>query len=45
MEGDEQVSEQRDYRGKLRSRYQTVNDEPSMTVQSDADGADINKIV
>jgi hypothetical protein len=45
MEGEEQASEQRDYRGKLRRTYQTVNEEPSMTVQSDADGADINKIL
>lgn len=36
---------QRDYRGKLRSRYQTVNDDPSMTVQSDAHLADIQQIL
>ncbi len=36
---------QRNYRGKLRSDYQTVNDEPSMTVQSDAADADIMTIL
>ncbi len=34
-----------DYRGKPRSLYQTVNDAPSMTVQSDKDAADITKIL
>lgn len=36
---------QLDYRGRPRSDYQTVNDEPSATIQSDADKADINKIL
>lgn len=36
---------QRDYRGKLRSLYQTVNTEPSQTIQSDAKRADITEIL
>lgn len=36
---------QRDHRGKLRSLYQTVNDEPSLTVQSDGPKADIHFIL
>lgn len=37
--------EQLDFRGKPRSRYQTFNDEPSRTVQSDAKRADIKHIL
>lgn len=37
--------QQKDYRGKLRSKYQTVNNDPSETVQSDAPLADIQKIL
>lgn len=36
---------QRDYRGKLRSFYQTVNNDPSETIQSDAKRADIKEIM
>ncbi len=43
---DEQlVVEQLDYRGKPRSKYQTFNEEPSQTVQSDAVNADIQTIL
>lgn len=41
----EVVEVQLDYRGKPRSQYQTVNDEPSKTVQSDAHRADIREIL
>ncbi len=37
--------EQLDYRGKPRFYYQTINEQPSETVQSDADQADIKKIL
>lgn len=37
--------EQLDSRGRLRSDTWTVNDEPSKTIQSDADRADITKIL
>ncbi len=36
---------QRDYRGKLRSKYQTFNNEESKTVQSQAPQADIQEIL
>lgn len=39
------VKDQKDARGRLRSASQTVNDEPSMTVQSDAHLADIREIL
>ncbi len=39
------MTEQKDFRGKARKQYQTVNTEPSQTVQSDADGGDIQKIM
>ncbi len=45
MEPISKVLEQLDYRGKKRSLYQTVNDGPSQTVQSDAAQADINNIL
>lgn len=37
--------EQKDSRGRLRSDSQTFNTAPSLTVQSDADAADIKKIL
>jgi len=39
------IEGQRDSRGRLRSDSQTVNDQPSLTIQSDADEADIQKIL
>lgn len=36
---------QLDYRGKPRSKYQTVNELPSLTVQSERDDADIQVIL
>ncbi len=39
------MAEQLDSRGKPRKQYQTVNDGPVMTVQSDAEEADIQKIL
>lgn len=40
-----EASVQLDYRGRPRSEHQTVNDEPSMTVQSDKEKADIHYIL
>lgn len=40
-----ELPEQLDARGKPRSEFQTVNDKPSKTLQSDADKADIQKIM
>jgi len=37
--------EQLDYRGRPRAQYQTVNNEPSCTVQSESDETDIKKII
>lgn len=34
-----------DYRGRPRKKYQTVNDLPSLTIQSDAHQADIQEIL
>ncbi len=39
------MPDQLDYRGRPRSKYQTINTEPSQTIQSDADQADIKKIL
>ncbi len=39
------MAEQKDARGRLRSKYQTVNVLPSETVQADSEKADINKIL
>lgn len=39
------MTEQLDALGRPRSKYQTVNDLPSCTVQADSDKADINKIL
>lgn len=40
-----EVSEQKDSRGKRRGDFQTVNTLPSETIQSDADNANITKIL
>ncbi len=45
MNGELELREQLNARGKPRSDFWTVNDEPSKTVQSDADSADIMKIL
>lgn len=45
MADELQLEGQLDFRGKPRAQYQTVNDEPSMTVQSDAVKADIKTIL
>lgn len=44
-EGRVQSEDHVDARGKQRSQFWTVNDEPSLTVQSDAREADINEIM
>lgn len=44
-DGELQIKAQLDYRGRPRAEYQTVNDEPSKTIQSDAHEADIKTIL
>lgn len=45
MDGELQLKAQLDYRGRPRDKYQTMNTDPSETIQSDAHKADIKTIL